>query len=164
MKISADKLRDIVSYSPESGNFTAKVRMGRKSPGDLIGTVNVRGYVIFCPGRGYDPIFAHRAAWLYMTGNMPDRHIDHVNGIRSDNRWSNLRLATNAQNLFNRGKNRNNHCGYKGVRKIGNKWTAAITVKRKQIWLGSHSSPTEAHAAYLRAARELHGEFFYGSK
>ena len=86
---------------------------------------------------------------------------DHVSGDKLDNRRTNLRIATNAQNLRNRGKQRNNTTGFKGVawHRTSEKWTAQIVVNGKKMHLGYFTTPEAAHAAYCIAARELHGEF-----
>jgi len=89
--------------------------------------------------------------------------IDHVNGIRVDNRIVNLRLATNQQNSANSKIRKNNKSGLKGAyRRNSNNgmcWQATITVKKKAIYLGIFSSKEEAHAAYLNAAKKHFGEF-----
>jgi hypothetical protein len=87
---------------------------------------------------------------------------DHIKGIGVDNRRSNLRLATHAQNLMNRPQNSSNTSGYKGVsfNKHAKKWRAGITALGKTVCLGYFDTPELAYAAYCAAARELHGEFF----
>lgn len=87
--------------------------------------------------------------------------VDHKNGDSLDNRRTNLRLATCSDNQHNRRRNKNNTSGYKGVswyRPTG-RWTANIKANGRQKHLGLYDSPAEAHAAYCRAARELHQEF-----
>ncbi len=96
----------------------------------------------------------------YLLGN-PDRDIDHINGNGLDNRRSNLRLATESQNMANRGKQRNNTSGFKGVhwsQKHG-KWKAEICCNRHRQHLGLFIDPVEAAHAYDSKARELFGEF-----
>lgn len=86
---------------------------------------------------------------------------DHISGNKLDNRRENLRIATNAQNLRNRGKQRNNTTGFKGVawHRASGKWTAQIVVNGKKRFLGYFTTPEAAHEAYTAAAKELHGEF-----
>lgn len=158
-QITAERLREVVAYNSESGNFTAKLPFGRHKVGDAVGTINIRGYVVFAVD-GVS-LFAHRAAWLYMTGEMPALHVDHENQNRADNRFANLRLATNSENLFNRGRNRNNKSGFKGVSfwKKGRKWRATITVNRRQRALGYFATAEEAHRAYAAACQEVAKEF-----
>lgn len=86
--------------------------------------------------------------------------VDHVNGNPLDNRRSNLRIATVSQNMMNRQKKSGALSGFKGVSKNGGKWSANIRANDKRIYLGMFDTPEEAHEAYCKAGRELHGEFF----
>jgi HNH endonuclease/AP2 domain len=87
--------------------------------------------------------------------------VDHVNKDKLDNRRQNLRLASKSQNARNRGANKNNTSGFKGVswNKRDNKWQALIRVHLKKKFLGYFDDPTEAAKAYDKAAKELHEEF-----
>lgn len=86
---------------------------------------------------------------------------DHINGDGLDNRRCNLRVATFSQNSANRGKQRDNSSGFKGVYfyKNDNRWFAQIKVNQKAISLGRFASREEAHNAYAEAARKYYGEF-----
>jgi hypothetical protein len=86
--------------------------------------------------------------------------IDHRDGNRANNRWSNLRLATQSENSANRHRHINNTSGFKGVSlcKWG-KWRACIEKNGRKIHLGMYDTPQAAHAAYVAAARKLFGEF-----
>ena len=89
----------------------------------------------------------------------PKEHVDHINGDTSDNRWVNMREATNSENMQNlRGPRRDNKTGVLGTcwDKARSKWVAVIQVKGKQRNLGRFDSQDEAAAAYLKAKRELH--------
>lgn len=87
--------------------------------------------------------------------------VDHINGVKTDNRRSNLRICTHAENLRNRGAPRSNKTGFKGVsfHSRNKRFYAEIKVNGKRKYLGYFDSAQEAHAAYCVAAIELHGEF-----
>lgn len=89
----------------------------------------------------------------------PGMQVDHINGNTLDNRRANLRPATHAQNVHNRGITRFNMSGYKGVTWNHRRWMARIEVDGLPKYLGTFDSPAEAHAAYRVAAEKLHGEF-----
>ncbi|PFH12876.1 AP2 domain-containing protein [Burkholderia sp. JKS000303] len=88
--------------------------------------------------------------------------VDHRDGDGLNNQRNNLRPATDAQNMWNSRRPRNNTSGYKGVSyyTAKRKWCAEISAHSKRKKLGYFDSPEEAYAAYCRAAAELHGEFF----
>jgi hypothetical protein len=104
---------------------------------------------------------AHRLAWLFERGHWPYQQIDHVNGNPSDNRIGNLRQATNTQNQYNRGANKNNTSGHKGAYwdKPRDKWRAQIMLNRKAVFLGHYETAAAAGEAYRRAAEKAHGPF-----
>lgn len=109
----------------------------------------------------YRLIKAHRLVWFFEKGQWPSRQIDHINGDPSDNRVGNLREATNAQNQYNRGANKNNTSGYKGVYwdKPRKKWRAQIMHNKKTVFLGHFNNTQEAAAAYAEAANQYANEF-----
>jgi hypothetical protein len=155
-----DRLREIVHYDPENGVFTWLVKTGKKSVvGAKIGSKHSAGYMeAKIDGVRY---YLHRLAWIYVTGEDPkDLQIDHINGDRSDNRFSNLRLATNGQNQQNAKLKKTNKSGYKGVYwSEGNKaWVACICIDGKSRALGSFTTPEAARDAWLKAS-EYRGDF-----
>lgn len=87
--------------------------------------------------------------------------IDHKNCIKLDNRKSNLRNCSSAQNSMNRPKQLNNTSGYKGVGwdKVNKKWTSKLTKNKKVYYLGSFSTKLEASKAYIKMAKKLHKQF-----
>jgi hypothetical protein len=93
--------------------------------------------------------------------NAPDGlQVDHINGDGLDNRRSNLRLATNAQNLQNQKRRSTNTSGYKGVSLYRDgRWSARIRANGRRVFLGYFATPELAHAAYCAAAEKYHGEF-----
>ncbi len=105
---------------------------------------------------------AHRLLWAMVNGPIPDNMmIDHINGVTSDNRLWNLRLATRSNNQHNSKFRKNNTSGFKGVSwdKGEGKWQAGIVVGGKRKALGRFATPEEAYHAYCRAAKALHGQY-----
>lgn len=158
LPITAERLREVLSYDPDTGVFTWRVDRGRKTSGIQAGSL-MHGYPsIMIDGRNY---FSHRLAWLYTTGDWPPGQIDHHDMDKTNNRWVNLRIATRSQNGANRRALRVNTSGFKGVcwDSMTSNWKAQISVRGKNIHLGRYYTQQEAHAAYCRAAQEYFGEF-----
>lgn len=158
--LSADRVRALLSYDAATGEFRWRAKRRRVRVGALAGSFSCGGYWnIRVDGRLH---MAHRLAWLYTHGAWPQNQIDHVDGDRLNNSLVNLREATGAQNIRNRGPHRNNEAGLKGVSPVrrSGKWRALIRIAGKVVYLGEFASPGEAHSAYAVAARAHHGEFF----
>lgn len=154
-------LTELLNYDPLTGVFTWKVaRSGNVKVGGVAGSLNKQsGYrEIWIGERQY---VAHRLAWLYMTGEWPEHTVDHEDLDKDNNRWANLRAATQAQQCANRGLKSDNKSGFKGVSwsKESNRWYASIKIKGKSRNLGMYNTPEEASAAYTRALTEAYGEF-----
>jgi hypothetical protein len=163
-ELTAAMVRRALDYDPATGLLFWRHR------DDVLPRVNKRlagkpagcrdGQYGYLSVRLHDRLYqAHRLIWLHITGEWPTGVLDHVDGNPSNNVWSNLRPATRAENNRNQ---RNRRDGFlKGaVRepKTG-RWTAMITLGRKNHYLGTFSTQEEAHAAYTAAAKRLHGEF-----
>lgn len=127
--------------------------------GDIAGTVDkTNGYRrIAIDGKRYA---AHRLAWLYMTGVLPEELIDHENRQRDDNRWANLRPADNSKNAVN-SRQRHNASGARGVDYFEDRglYRARIVKDRKLRSLGYFSSIEAASRAYEEARAKLFGEY-----
>jgi hypothetical protein len=102
---------------------------------------------------------AHRLAWLYVHGEWPTGQIDHINGVKSDNRIQNLRPATCAENNRNVVKSHRSVDLPRGVRRRGKRYEARIRDGERQVHLGSFATPEEASQSYQSAASKLHGAF-----
>ena len=161
--LTQDRLREILSYDPETGIFTNVANRANVRCGDLSGGMAGHSYVrISCDRRRY---YAHRLAFLAMTGEFPFGEVDHINGCHTDNRWSNLRLASRAENSRNLGLNKTNSTGFKGVRvhkdnrHRNKKYQARIRIEGREKSLGYYSDIRDAHRAYLDAAKKYFGDF-----
>lgn len=160
MRPSADDIGSYLSYDPISGNLTWIKQRGTIRVGHVVQTVETGGYfvvrfrgVLYC---------AHVIAWLLHSGVWPEQSIDHIDGNKQNNALNNLRPASFSQNMRNRGKNRSNTSGLKGVWQKKSKpsvWFATITSGGKCVWLGTFKSKADAHDAYVQAATKLHGDF-----
>jgi HNH endonuclease len=159
-EINQKILKEYLHYSPETGVFTWIKTSGPQAIiGSAAGT-NLNGYIKIRLLR--KPFSAHRLAWLYMTGQWPNDFIDHINGDPSDNRFYNLREASNSENQRNRTKAKHNKSGYKRVwlHSDMKKWAAKCTVNGKRHHLGVFKTAEEASIAYQEFAKRHHGEFY----
>ena len=152
--LSAERLRELFDYNPDTGIFTRRISLrGRKcKAGQVLDCPDHEGYLQVCIDWGKYKV--HRLAWLYVHGTWPSAHIDHINGVKTDNRIDNLREATDA---FNQ-QNRSAKGGTLGTRKVKStgKWTAGIGFNWEYHRLGYFDSQEEAHNAYLEAKKKLH--------
>jgi len=154
-KLTQSRLIELMHYNKDTGQFTRLVAGGSTKAGSHVGGKRNNGYIcIAVDGFVYQ---AHRLAYMYLTGSMPQQ-VDHINHIRDDNRWSNLRAATAVTNAQNKSRRKNSNSGVNGVsfRADNSKWRAEITVKSTKINLGSFKTVEEASAA------RLHAEIKYG--
>lgn len=156
--LTAADVRRELNYDQQTGEFTRKTSFFKTRVGEIAGSISKsNGYIVVAVcGVQY---LAHRLAWLYVHGAWPELHIDHINGIKTDNRIANLREATNGENMQNqRRARRNSKTGLLGVRwnKASGNYVAVITVNRRVINVGSFKTAEDAHEAYLRAKAELH--------
>lgn len=158
--LTLQRLQELLSYEPITGKFTWLVQQGRRiSKGSIAGSITNLGYCsIKIDGRPYQ---AHRLAWLYMYGVWPTHFIDHIDGIRSNNKPDNLREATHTQNTHNTEKRVNNTSGFKGVTQIPNgKFVAKIGINSRTQNLGTYATAELASEAYEKTAKNLHGVYY----
>ena len=155
---TAQRLRELLAYDPATGIFTWRVSRGG-AKGRAAGHLDRDGYLrVMIDGAQY---YAHRLAWLYMTGEWPANQMDHKNGETGDNRFVNLREATRSQNQKNVRTHRDNASGFKGVvlDKPNKRWRAKIDHAGRTHFLGYFATAAEAHAAYCKAAKDIDPEF-----
>lgn len=159
VEMTPELLRQYVAYDPESGHFT-HVRQGRGiTHGSVAGCLTEHGYRLISIER--NKFNAGRLAWFYMIGAWPAGDIDHINGDKTDNRWSNLRDATKFVNMHNyRKPNANNATGVLGVHfhKQSGKWRAKLKVAGKAVFDKLYADIEDAKAAYLEAKRKHHAD------
>lgn len=155
--LTVARLRELLHYNPQTGMFTRLKPRGPAKAGDQCTALNDSGYVLICCD--YRHYRAHRLAWLYTHGVLPSSEIDHINGVRSDNRLANLRLATKNLNMQNIHKPKiNNKSGFLGVWKqtLADSYQASIMVNGKSKYLGTFPTAEAASIAYAEAKSILH--------
>lgn len=165
--LTQELAKQVWTYDPETGDVDYTVawaslpnfqprKLNRKPGGD--GYIPIYVPPEFIPVAGVGMILTHRLGFLILEGWLP-QFIDHRDGDRANNVFSNLREATRHQNGYNRKLGRDNTSGYKGVTFFKGRWRALIRADSQRIFLGDFDTPEEAAQAYDEAAIRYHGEF-----
>lgn len=160
MSLSQKEVIELFDYKEDTGVFLRKLtRSPNAVAGDVAGSPDKHGYLtIYINGKSYK---AHRLAWLYVYGEWPTKHIDHINGVKFDNRISNLRdvsVATNLQNINTIQMRHNKYgseAGLLGVIPHKGRWRVQFKVNGKHVHVGVFNSPKEANAAYMAKRKEI---------
>jgi hypothetical protein len=162
--LTQEILRENFRYEQETGDFfwAKQSRFKQRNLTKPIATLDKYGYVVVCTtlsgkSKHYK---VHRLIWVYLHGQIP-KQIDHINGIRNDNRLCNLREVTHQQNMMNRKQHKSKRL-FRGIYKPNTKtphWIAEITYKGVKHNLGCYKTPEEASLAYEKARIELFKEF-----
>lgn len=154
-----------MSYNEATGEFTwvREPRPARPLLGKMAGCRTQRGYWKIHI-RGHFQVPVQTLAWIVSKGTIPDGiEVDHADGDPSNNRLSNLRLATSSEQKYNKRVQSNNRSGLKGAYfhacHKGKKWRSQIRTGRGLVFLGYFHTAREAHEAYASAATKYHGEF-----
>lgn len=152
MKLDINEISWDCTFEYKEGKLYSKETERRADKCSVVG----RYYVRYA-GRSY---IVSRVIWIMHNGPIPDAHeVDHIDGDPDNNIIENLRLATSAQNKWNR-----DHAKVSGVVSTGKRFRAQIMVKGVMYKLGKFSTEDEAHAAYQAAAKLLKGDFYRSSK
>ena len=145
-----------LAYEPNTGVFTWKTTGSGKTSMHP-GTLTQGGYlVIVVLGKAY---MAHRLAWFHFYGVPPTDRIDHIDNDKLNNRISNLREASSAQNSQNRKLTTQNKLGVKGVTSSRGRFKVHCSIAGKHTYIGSFDTLVEAAEAYKQAASNSYGEF-----
>jgi hypothetical protein len=163
--LNIDFIREVIDYDPKTGVMLWKhrswqsARWNSRYSGHPVGTPHDNGYTSTRLSRSNQ--YLHRIAWLLAYGEWPAIKIDHKNGIRTDNRISNLRLANDGQNSANQKMRVDNTSGHKGVswNRRDSLWEANIDINNERTRLGRFTDILEARDAYRAASLRLHGQF-----
>lgn len=150
--ITVQRLKECFEYNPETGLFKSLLTRNKLKAGSIIGNKANSNHDYILIGIDGKQYYAHRLAWLYMTGEWSSKQIDHINCKSLDNRFINLREATHSENSRNRGKNKNNTTGVKGVHKNKDGYMVRICI-------GTYKSLEEAKCVYEEAVKLYHGKF-----
>jgi hypothetical protein len=156
--LTQQKLKELLDYNPNTGEFVWKIPCGQRAPvGAIAGSYNQGYKFIKINGKKYS---AHRLAWLYTHGQFPQNQLDHINRIRNDNRIDNLREVTNSENQQNVTPRKDNISGIKGVEfhTATQKWQARIALNGKRIYLGLYNNIEDAIVA-RKQAEQIHHPF-----
>ena len=165
--LTAERARECLDYDQNTGNLVWIERAHGRPKSLAAGTTgsskrfNGGGrYLSITIDKIKYPL--HQVIWVWMTGEWPNRQIDHINLDRHDNRWSNLRLATPSQNTWNNRISTRNKSGFVGIwwNAPRGKWEAFVGKKN----LGRFATMTEAIAARQKAAHDIAGEFLHPTK
>lgn len=155
-RMTYETMASIVTYDPDTGIFY------KKGTDQIISRARPDGYhAIHIYNKTYE--LAHRVALLLMNGRYPDGEVDHINGIRSDNRWCNLREVTKAYNQWNAKMRSDNVSGIKGVNWVerDKAWVARIQVNGKRLIIGYFKDLEIAKIAITKARETYHREFAF---
>lgn len=143
--LTQSRLKELLHYCPDTGVFTRLTGNNRVKVGSIAGCLAGLGYSQIRIDR--KKYYSHRLAFLYIEGAFPKNNTDHINGVKADNRWSNLRAVTQAENLRNQKKRNTNTSGIMGVHRHKGKWVAQIKVGGKLLYLGFFADFFEACCA-----------------
>ena len=149
--LTQERLKEMLSYNSMAGEFIRIKPLKGNTLYAVVGSTNKDGYIsISIDNKRYG---AHNLVWLYLYGKFPDLQLDHINGVKDDNRSENLREVSHAENQKNKSLDKRNRFGYPGVRegkKLGT-YRAYIGIDKAKLNLGTYKSLEEAIAVRVQA-------------
>jgi hypothetical protein len=170
--LTADRLREVLDYAPETGIFTWKPRtepgrgttiFNKRFAGKPAGCPDAYGYIQLSIDRVQYK--AHRLAWLWVHGPIPaDKEVDHRDGNRANNAIGNLRLATRQQQVSNTGPRKPGKVKGCHWHARDKKWAARFRVNGRNVSLGAFDRLEDAQTAPARAEAKYHGEFAFRAR
>lgn len=153
--MTAEELRARYDYNLETGEFWTRPQ----KVGSIVAHGRFRRLSVSIGTSDRGNFYAHRLAWLWMTGEWPRNIIDHINGDGTDNRWCNLREATHSENMRNQRMSKRNSSGFTGA--FWDRWAKRWISSIAGTYLGTFPTAEAAHEAYKKAAIEKYGEFLH---
>jgi len=156
--LTAERARQLFRYEDGKLYWLIRPRM-QSQVGDRAGYLSPRGYrFIRFDGLLYRE---HRVIFLMFNDRWPLEGLDHINGIRDDNRIENLREANQSQNVAAFHKRIYSRSGYRGVVRHGRGWSAVVGHKGRNYYAGTHDTARDAAVARDAMARKIFGHFAY---
>ena len=156
--VTSERLKEVLSLDRATGILRWKVQLSSRGLiGSIAGCIDSKGYRnIGIDGQIY---YAHVLVWFIIKGKWPSNNIDHRNHNTDDNRFENLRLASEAQNQWNSKPHKNNTSGQRGVYELRGKWMVLLAKNGKRHYLGIYNDHAAARAVAVEGIQRLHGEF-----
>lgn len=155
--LTQERLKELFSYDAETGLFVRIKNVSNAKQGSILKKQDSKGHLqVRIDGKQYA---VHRLVWLFCFGEFPQNSIDHINGIRTDNRLKNLRdvnVSVNAQNIHSARKDSRTKLLGASLHKASGKYVAQISINGKIKHLGSFKTAEEAHQQYIFTKRQLH--------
>ena len=156
--ITQEKVRDLFVYDPSTGILTNRIGRRKAIKGSVAGGINGNGYLTV---KIYNKTYrVHRIIFLYNHGYLP-KYVDHADGIKTNNKISNLRDCSSSENNSNRKTPKSNKSGCKGIfwNNSSGMWSTRISINKKLMYFGDFSDKEVAEQVLRIERMRLHGEF-----
>lgn len=157
--LTVERVKCLFIYDPDSGVFTRRVQVSNQHVGDTVGCLGKRGYLVANIDGKIQ--YLHRVAWLYMTGSWPVKKLGHKNRIKTDNRWDNLRIASDYQNASNTSRKNKSNTDVRGVYFCTrtSMYVAEVRHRGKRVLYKRYKTLEEAKCVVEQIRSKYHGEF-----